>query len=71
MNLASRMESHGVAGEIHVSEETHRLLRDRYLFESRGTIHVKGKGELRTWLLTGRKPAGGGPQTVSSAPTIR
>jgi class 3 adenylate cyclase len=58
VNLASRMESHGVAGEIQVSEETHRLLRDRYLFESRGTLQIKGKGELRTWLLTGRKPAG-------------
>ncbi len=57
VNLASRMESHGLAGEIHVSEETHRRLRDRYVFESRGTIHVKGKGELRTWLLTGRRPS--------------
>jgi adenylate cyclase len=58
VNLASRMESHGVPGEIHVSEETHRRLSDRYLFESRGTIHIKGKGELRTWLLKARKPAG-------------
>jgi guanylate cyclase len=58
VNLASRMESHGVAGEIHVSEATQRRLRDRYVFESRGTIHIKGKGELQTWLLTGRKPGG-------------
>jgi class 3 adenylate cyclase len=56
VNVASRMESHGVAGEIHVSEETHRRLSDRYVFESRGTIQIKGKGELQTWLLTGRKP---------------
>jgi class 3 adenylate cyclase len=57
VNLASRMESHGVAGEIHVSEETQRRLRDHYVFESRGAVHIKGKGELQTWLLTGRKPA--------------
>jgi class 3 adenylate cyclase len=54
VNLASRMESHGVAGEIHVSEEVHRRLADRYVFESRGTIQVKGKGDLQTWLLRRR-----------------
>jgi class 3 adenylate cyclase len=55
VNLASRMESHGVAGEIHVSEETYQRLKDRYLFEPRGTVQIKGKGDLVTWLLTGRR----------------
>jgi guanylate cyclase len=69
VNLASRMESHGLAGEIHVSEETHRRLGDRYVFESRGTMHVKGKGELRTWLLTGRKSAE--PRSAATDGTAR
>lgn len=55
VNLASRMESHGVPGGIHVSASTYDRLKDRYALESRGTITVKGKGELPTWLLTGRR----------------
>jgi class 3 adenylate cyclase len=55
VNLASRMESHGVAGEIHVSESTYLKLKDRYILESRGLIQVKGKGDLPTWLLRSRR----------------
>ena len=58
VNVASRMESTGVAGAVQVSDATYRLLRDEYAFESRGTIHVKGKGDMAAWLLTGRQPAG-------------
>lgn len=65
VNLASRMESHGVPGAIHVSDELHDRLGDRYLFESRGTIAIKGKGELKTWLLTGRKAAAATPVRVT------
>jgi adenylate cyclase len=54
VNLASRMESQGVAGGIQVSDTTYRLLRDRYLFEARGPIEVKGIGRMDTWLLVGR-----------------
>jgi class 3 adenylate cyclase len=54
VNTASRMESHGIPGRIQVTEATYRLLCDRYAFEERGTIEVKGKGELRTYLLLGR-----------------
>jgi PAS domain S-box-containing protein len=53
VNTASRMESHGVPGEIQVSEDTYRLLSDRYRFEERGLITVKGKGDIRTYLLKG------------------
>jgi PAS domain S-box-containing protein len=53
VNTASRMESHGVPGEIQVSEDTYRLLGDRYRFEERGLIEVKGKGEIKTYLLKG------------------
>jgi adenylate cyclase len=55
VNTASRMESHGIAGSIQVTETTYELLRDNYVFEDRGTIEVKGKGEMKTYLLTGRK----------------
>lgn len=51
VNTASRMESHGVADAIQVSEETHRLLVGRYSFEERDPIDVKGKGLMRTFLL--------------------
>ena len=55
VNTASRMESHGVAGRIQVTEATYRHLRDRYRFEERGEVEVKGKGRLRTYLLIGRQ----------------
>jgi class 3 adenylate cyclase/CHASE3 domain sensor protein len=53
VNIASRMESHGVKNRIQVSEETYRRLGDAFAFEERGEIEVKGKGTMRTWLLIG------------------
>jgi class 3 adenylate cyclase len=55
VNTASRMESHGIAGAIQVTESTYKCLRDKYLFEERGVIQVKGKGEMTTYFLTGKK----------------
>lgn len=55
VNTASRMESLGIPGEIQVTTETYERLRDKYLFEERGIIPVKGKGEMTTYLLKGRK----------------
>lgn len=55
VNTASRMESHGLAGYIQVTEETYKCLPDKYLFEERGVIQVKGKGEMTTYFLTGKK----------------
>ena len=54
VNTASRMESHGLPGQIQVTEATHRRLADRYTFEDRGEIEVKGKGRRRAYLLVGR-----------------
>lgn len=51
VNTASRMESHGVPGQIQVSAITYELLKDHYRFQSRGTIDVKGKGEMMAYLL--------------------
>ena len=57
VNTASRMESHGLPNCIHVSQATYELLQDKYHFEERGAIQVKGKGEMLTYLLKGRKAA--------------
>jgi class 3 adenylate cyclase len=61
VNTASRMESTGVAGCIQVTDRAYRRLRDRYRFERRGPVQVKGKGELVTWFLVGRSD-GSGPR---------
>ncbi|MEG5015518.1 MULTISPECIES: adenylate/guanylate cyclase domain-containing protein [unclassified Microcoleus] len=55
VNTASRMESHGITGRIQVSHYTYDLLQDKYEFEDRGEIEIKGKGQMQTYLLTGRK----------------
>ena len=55
VNTASRMESHGVAGRIQVSDATYRLVADRYRFEDRGVIALKGRGEVRAWFLCGSR----------------
>jgi PAS domain S-box-containing protein len=55
VNIASRMESHGVAGRIQVTAATYECLREQYWFKERGTIQVKGKGEMLTYFLMGRK----------------
>jgi class 3 adenylate cyclase len=55
VNIASRMESHGVPGKIHVTTATYERLREQYLLEKRGVIPVKGKGEMTTYFLKGRK----------------
>ena len=55
VNTASRMESHGEAGRIHVSEDVYDTLKDTFTFEKRGEIEVKGKGLMRTWFLVKAK----------------
>jgi adenylate cyclase len=57
VNTASRMESHGLPGAIQVTERAHERLRDRYDLRHRGTIEVKGKRPMTTYLLIGRRDA--------------
>ncbi|HUJ76710.1 MAG TPA: adenylate/guanylate cyclase domain-containing protein [bacterium] len=57
VNTASRMESHGVPGEIQVTEATRRALGDRFVFLDRGEIEIKGKGLMPVFLLRGRANA--------------
>jgi guanylate cyclase len=51
VNIASRMESQGVPGEIQITQATYELLKDDFVCESNGPVAVKGKGEMETWLL--------------------
>ncbi len=55
VNIASRMESHGLPDHIQVSEATYRHIQDKFIFERRGAIEVKGKGQMVTYFLKGRK----------------
>jgi adenylate cyclase len=55
VNTASRMESHGIADSIQVTDATYQHLKDKFNFEERGIIQVKGKGEMKTYLLIRRK----------------
>lgn len=51
VNTASRLESHGLPGRVHVSEVVYERLRDRFEFESRGVVELKGKGPMSTYFL--------------------
>ena len=53
VNTASRMESHGTPGRIQITRATYELLADEFECEPRGTIEVKGKGEVEAWYLIG------------------
>jgi adenylate cyclase len=55
--IASRMESHGVAGRVQVAESTRELLDESFLLEERGALEVEGRGEVRTWFVGGRRGA--------------
>jgi adenylate cyclase len=64
VNLASRLESHGLPGEIQVSSAVRTALADSFLFEPRGAIEVKGVGRIETWLLkTAHAPSAAAGQT--------
>ena len=65
VNMASRMESTGVAGKIQVSCEAYEKLRPDFELESRGGIEIKGKGELPTWFLVGRRSGADAPAAVA------
>ncbi len=56
VNTASRMESYGTPGRIQTARATYELLADEFEFEPRGTISVKGKGEVEAWYLLGLRP---------------
>ncbi|MBD1901642.1 response regulator [Trichocoleus sp. DQ-A3] len=55
VNVASRMESSGIPGQTQVTAAVYERLKEQFLFQERGTISIKGKGEMMTYLLIGQK----------------
>lgn len=55
VNIASRMESHGIAGYTQISQESAKHLKDDFVIEARGTLEIKGKGTMKTYFLHNRK----------------
>jgi adenylate cyclase/guanylate cyclase len=53
VNLASRLESHGEPGRIQVSEAVAKRLQG-FDVQPRGSVSVKGVGDVETWWLTRR-----------------
>jgi class 3 adenylate cyclase len=70
VNIASRMESHGLADHIQVSDSTYAILQNKYHFVDRGIIKVKGKGEMQTYFLLS-KLLNQTSQELVSEPDIR
>jgi class 3 adenylate cyclase len=54
VNIASRLESHGIPGEIQVSENTYNYIKDLFVLEPRGEIDLKNRGIHKAWILKGR-----------------
>jgi adenylate cyclase len=55
VNTAARLEAHGLPGEIQVSAYVRDLLIDKFQFVERGLVELKGKGQVQTFLLKGRR----------------
>ena len=54
VNVASRMESTADVGRIQLPQSVYQRLSNRFVYEERGEVDVKGKGVMRTWYLVGR-----------------
>jgi adenylate cyclase len=65
VNIASRMESLGEPGKVHVSEAVARALNGRFSFIDRGLIDVKGAGSMRTFFVGNSHPHEINPKLVS------
>jgi adenylate cyclase len=55
VNIASRMESQGMAGKIQVTQATYELIEEEFICQPRGSIEVKGRGEMQTYILIGER----------------
>uniref|UniRef100_A0A8C5P4U5 Adenylate cyclase type 9 n=1 Tax=Jaculus jaculus TaxID=51337 RepID=A0A8C5P4U5_JACJA len=73
VNIASRMDTTGLECRIQVSEESYRVLSKMgYDFDYRGTVNVKGKGQMKTYLYPKCTDNGVVPQhQLSISPDIR
>ena len=71
VNVASRMESHGLPGAIQLSEAAARRLDGKYRLRPRGVIEIKGKGAMETWYLVGPRGAAAAPDPAAPSETDR
>ncbi|KNE62746.1 hypothetical protein AMAG_07932 [Allomyces macrogynus ATCC 38327] len=55
VNTASRMESTSKAGHIHISEDTYKKIKDKFVTQPLDVMDVKGKGKMQTYWVLGRK----------------
>src|SRR5438552_17309004 len=67
VNTASRMESQGTTGRIQITGATYELLKDEFVCEPRGTVPVKGKGDMETWYLVGKRSPAAQPHVALRA----
>jgi class 3 adenylate cyclase len=67
VNVASRMESQGTVGSVQVTEDTCRLLRDRYDFGPPRAMEVKGKGRMTVYTLSGPTASAGASRPTPAA----
>jgi class 3 adenylate cyclase len=57
VNVASRLESQGQAGRVHISDATRALVRDQFDVDAPGTVELKGRGPMTTYLVIGPRAA--------------
>ena len=55
VNIASRMESHGLGNAVQITQTTYELIKDEFVCEPRGPVNVKGKGDMEVWLVLSAK----------------
>jgi adenylate cyclase len=58
VNMASRLESTSEPSRIQVAAQLSERLADRFTFEPRGAVDLKGKGASETCFLVGRRGRG-------------
>jgi class 3 adenylate cyclase len=58
VNIASRLESQGIPGRVHISAATWRLVHEQFDAEPRGPIHLRGQGPLETFTVLRRRIEG-------------
>ncbi len=51
VNVASRLEGQGQPDRVHISEATWEMVRDRFEFEARGALELRGRGPMSTYLV--------------------
>jgi len=71
VNIASRMESHGMPNRIQISAATRLHLQERFQLEPHGCVDIKGKGPMETFILLGRRSRSResvSPPSVSTSP---